>query len=179
MWLRGLERLIGMLKVAGLSPSSGSELTFHSGLLLTEFFSARGSSLERPVVDCLLCYLGRVAHSFLSAWSCPQVSYIFFFIYICLGGSRRYEKSLNLEQTCSQAQWVIFILLQLSICDLFNLLWIPDLCVLIISSSYCRLILARAGNHSNLWPQDERVHHQLPHHHLHQVLAWRMWVRWW
>jgi hypothetical protein len=47
------EQCTGMLKLAGLNPSSGTGLTFRSALLLT----VRDSYTRAPiVVDCLLCY---------------------------------------------------------------------------------------------------------------------------
>jgi hypothetical protein len=46
MWVNGLERCVGVLKVAKWSPGSGSELTFHTNLLLTEFATERGCSLK-------------------------------------------------------------------------------------------------------------------------------------
>jgi hypothetical protein len=53
----GLDRVVRAVrcvpKVAGFSPSSGSESPFHIGLLLT----VRGCSMWAPMVACLLCYL--------------------------------------------------------------------------------------------------------------------------
>jgi hypothetical protein len=47
------ERCASMVKVAGSNPSTGSELTFRSDLLLT----VRGHSMWALIVAaCLLCY---------------------------------------------------------------------------------------------------------------------------
>lgn len=56
----GLSRSSSVLaKVAESTSSSGSGSTFHFGLLLMEFVSARSSSMWAPIADdCLLCCQG-------------------------------------------------------------------------------------------------------------------------
>jgi hypothetical protein len=81
-------RHVCLPKVAGSSPSGGSESTFRSDLLLT----AKGSSTRAPIVVCCpLCYPG-LKHTLLSApksraeglgrrYTNPHIYFIYLFIY--------------------------------------------------------------------------------------------------